>query len=174
MRKEFYKIIRIQRKNYFINRYYYIVYKKLIDKKPIKLGVYKNRSSASNVVSEDRYKTQISTIKGEYPRIEEVTAKFRYKYIFAVTIIAITLAGGYLFQLGNQNFSYSKILSILGLIIDMYGIVITFSHVEYFGSFLDAGALESLRIKSKQKVLNIGLIVILIGFTIQAIASLVP
>ena len=67
----------------------------------------------------------------------------------------------------------SRLLSVLGLNIDIVGVMIASRRTPYFGLFADGGAVELKRQKAEQRSFEWGMLVIALGLLLQTLGMLV-
>lgn len=69
-------------------------------------------------------------------------------------------------------FSKTKLFSVLGLYVDMWGVAIASLKTPYYGLFLDGGAIEVKRQNAERKVFQLGMFLVGIGLVFQALGVL--
>lgn len=108
-----------------------------------------------------------------YPEDRKIKGTPRCYQIIAAFLTTIIIWPLFFIKLG---FPFSDhivpFLTVLGLYIDILGVIIASIEAPYFGLFLDGGDIERKKAILKEKYLKIGLTFIGIGFLFQGIAAI--
>ena len=67
----------------------------------------------------------------------------------------------------------SKLLTVLGLSIDLFGVTIASLKTPHYGLFHDGGAIEVKRANVERKYFQIGMLLIAVGLLFQTLGSLI-
>lgn len=103
---------------------------------------------------------------GRYPKNSEIVAKIPKCFLWFCVLICCLIGGTLWMKSAYQNLS--KSFSVFGLMVDIVGITITFSEVQFFGGFMDGGDVERKRNVAKARKLRFGLFIIIVGFALQS------
>lgn len=109
----------------------------------------------------------------KYPSDEEIRIewnKFHYLILFISSCVTI---GGIVYLNCNQLLSLAKLFSVIGLYIDIIGVLIASLKTPYLGAFLDAGELESKRGNEEKKWFVKGMYLIAIGMILQVLGIII-
>ncbi|WP_039929482.1 hypothetical protein [Leptospira yanagawae] len=111
----------------------------------------------------------------KYPKENQIKAKLNpyFYYISILLMIILWSIYFYLIKCGCNSFKYSSFLSILGLTLDIVGILLAAKRVPYLGSYLDMGDLNQKREKEDHFWSAFGLTLIIIGFFLQGLGNIV-
>jgi hypothetical protein len=105
-----------------------------------------------------------------YPKDNEIKGN-RIFQIIAAGLITLIIWPLFFVKLGFPSCNnIVPFVTVLGLYIDIIGVIIASIEAPYFGLFADGGDVERKRTKIKEKYLKIGLAFIGIGFLFQVIA----
>ena len=109
-----------------------------------------------------------------YPKDKEIKGKWSRYQILSVVLSTSIIWPFFLIERGLPSCNnIIPFISVLGLYVDIIGVIIASIDAPYFGPFPDAGEVEKKRIKLKEKYLKIGLSFIGIGFLLQGIAAII-
>jgi hypothetical protein len=106
-----------------------------------------------------------------YPKDKEIKGKRSRYHIFAVVLATLIIWPLFFIKLGFSICNnIIPFITVLGLYIDILGVIIASIEAPYFGLFADGGDIETKRTKVKENYLKIGLTLIGIGFLFQVVA----
>lgn len=106
-----------------------------------------------------------------YPKDDEVKVKWQPVQI-GVVMLSILIWPLFIVTYDICGNFIKKLISVLGLHIDLIGAVVASLKTPHFGDFYDGGRLESTRAKVEQKYFQMGMSLVAAGFLLQAIASI--
>lgn len=108
----------------------------------------------------------------KYPQDHEIKVIWT-KFIVSLLLISTVSLWSVFFYLNPVlcEIKTSKLLSVIGLYIDVLGVAIASLETPYYGSFHDGGAIEKRRAKVEEKYFRIGMLLIGVGFFFQALGS---
>lgn len=108
-----------------------------------------------------------------YPEDHKIKGMWSRYHILAIVLTTIIIWPMFFMKLGLPFFCHIiPSFTVLGLYIDIIGVIIASIEAPYFGSFADSGDVERKRTVVKEKYLKIGLTLIGIGFFFQGIAAI--
>lgn len=109
----------------------------------------------------------------KYPQDHEIKVVWT-KFIISLLLISTASLWSVFFYLNPVlcEIKISKFLSITGLYIDILGVAIASLKTPYYGSFNDGGAIEVKRARAEEKYFKTGMLLIGIGFFLQALGSI--
>lgn len=108
----------------------------------------------------------------KYPQDHEIKVVWT-KFIISLLAVSTVLLWSVFFYLNPVlcGIKISKILSAIGLYIDILGVAIASLKTPYYGSFHDGGDIELKRAKVEERYFKFGMLLIGIGFFLQAMSS---
>ena len=108
-----------------------------------------------------------------YPKDNDIKGAWK-SYHIAGIILSTLLIWSLFFskRVPLKIVSIPPFLSVLGLNIDINGVIIASIEAPYFGLFADGGDQESKRSKVKEKYFKWGLLFIGFGFLLQGMAAI--
>lgn len=112
------------------------------------------------------------TEKNRYPQDHEIRVvwgKLRISLIVCATVI---IWPAFLYFNPICLLSASKLLVVIGLYVDIIGVVIASLKTPYYGLFADGGEIEVKRGNVERKYFPAGMLLVGIGFLLQAFGSL--
>ncbi|PJZ46163.1 hypothetical protein [Leptospira brenneri] len=107
----------------------------------------------------------------QYPTDDQIKVEWNKFHTIIICISTICSFVGIFHVYANQYCSFSKLLSIIGLYIDIIGVLIASLKTPHFGSFMDAGELEKKREREEKKWFVRGMYTISVGMTLQVIGN---
>ncbi len=108
-----------------------------------------------------------------YPEDHKIKGTGSRYQIIAVVLTTIIIWPLFFIKLGFPFCDHIvPFFTVLGLYIDILGVIIASIEAPYFGSFADGGDVERKRAVVKEGYLKIGLTFIGIGFLFQSIAAI--
>lgn len=109
-----------------------------------------------------------------YPADGDIKVKWsRFQVAMVVVPTVAIWAMFFLWPGAAEPHLLKTVLSISGLNVDIVGVVVASLKAPYFGSFLDGGKIEFKREAADRKAFQVGMVLVGIGFFLQAIAVLV-
>ena len=109
-----------------------------------------------------------------YPNDDEIKGQWKTYHKLSIFIATIIIWPLFFIIKGLSIFNnVGPFLSVLGLYIDIIGVVMASVEAPYFGLFADGGDIERKRTIAKEKYFKIGLMLIGIGFLLQGIAIII-
>ena len=107
-----------------------------------------------------------------YPKDHEIRVVWGKLRISLIVFATVIIWPAFLYFNPICSLSTSKLLVVLGLYIDIGGVVIASLKTPYYGLFADGGEIEVKRGKVERKYFQAGMLLIGIGFLLQAFGSL--
>jgi hypothetical protein len=105
------------------------------------------------------------TMTEKYPDNIKVEWTFIHRAItVGITLLVISYI---VYESRIKPINVTKYLSLLGLYIDIIGVVIASLKTPYYGAFYDGGKIEINRQKVEKKYFQIGMLLIAIGMILQ-------
>jgi hypothetical protein len=109
----------------------------------------------------------------KYPLDEEIKIEWN-KFHFLILFISSSITiGGLVYLNYNQLLSFAKFFSIIGLYIDIIGVLIASLKTPYLDAFLEAGELESKRANEEKKWFMKGMYLIAFGMILQVFGIII-
>lgn len=107
-----------------------------------------------------------------YPKDNEIKVEWRYIHI-AILVLSVLIIWPLFYYITDftQNFK-NKLLSVLGLNIDIIGVVIASLKTPFYGLFFDGGDIKHKRANVEKKYFKFGMLLIALGFFLQALGIL--
>ncbi len=113
-------------------------------------------------------------VSNKYPTDDQIKVEWT---IFHKTICVIPTFIIWIWFISGPGlespFHWNKFLSLLGLNIDIFGVVIASLKPPYFGLFADGGMVEFKRGQAEQESFKKGMFIVAIGLLFQALGVLV-
>ncbi len=109
----------------------------------------------------------------KYPSDEEIKIEWNKFHFLILFISSSVTIGGLVYLNYNQLLSFAKFFSIIGLFIDIIGVLIASLKTPYLGAFFDAGELESKRANEEKKWFVKGMYLIAIGMILQVFGFII-
>lgn len=107
----------------------------------------------------------------KYPTDDQIQVEWNHFHTIVICISTFCTVGGVAHLISGETYTHSKLFSIIGLYIDIFGVLIASLKTPHFGSFLDAGELEKKREEEEKKWFVRGMYTIAIGMTLQVIGN---
>lgn len=108
-----------------------------------------------------------------YPKEHEIRVVWGKLHITLIVFTTLLVWPSFFYFNPISAFKLSKLLSVLGLFIDVIGVVIASLETPYYGSFHDGGAIEHKRAAVESAYFRVGMLLIGLGFLLQALGTLV-
>ncbi|MBN1475035.1 MAG: hypothetical protein JW914_10490 [Syntrophaceae bacterium] len=109
-----------------------------------------------------------------YPKDNDIKGKWSKYQIISVVLSTLIIWPLFFLKLGFPScHNMIPFISVLGLYLDILGVIIASIEAPYFGLFADGGNVEIKRARIKEKYLKIGLTLIGIGFLFQGIETII-
>lgn len=110
--------------------------------------------------------------ESKYPKDSEIKVEWTlFHYVFLLVCTLLTW-GMYIFSLQSNTFQLSKLFSILGLYIDIIGVVVASLKTPFFGLFVDGGEVQMKCAKVENIWFQRGMFIIALGMLFQIVGSL--
>lgn len=109
-----------------------------------------------------------------YPTDSEIRPKWSKFHLIILILSSVLIWGAYIGKLiySGDLPPWTSTLSLVGLHMDIIGVLVVSLKTPFFGYFHDGGKLESKRELSDNKTFRKGMILITFGFAFQAISIL--
>ncbi len=107
-----------------------------------------------------------------YPKSSEVKVEWTPLYIAIVVLSVLVIWSIFFFTTDIAQFPVNKFLSVAGLNLDIIGVVVTSLKTPFYGQFHDGGEIEITRANVEKKYFQRGMLLIALGFFLQAFGSL--
>lgn len=108
-----------------------------------------------------------------YPQDHEIRVVWGKLRISLIVCATLVIWPSFLYFNPLCSTSIAKILVVLGLYVDIVGIVIASLKTPYYGSFADGGEIEVRRGKVEHKYFQAGMLLVGLGFLLQAFGSII-
>jgi hypothetical protein len=109
-----------------------------------------------------------------YPKDDQIRGKWSRYQIIAVALSTLIIWSLFFIRLGFPSCNnIVPFITVVGLYVDILGVIIASIEAPYSGEYLDGGDIERKRTKVKETYLRIGLTFIGIVFLFQGVAVIV-
>ncbi len=108
---------------------------------------------------------------GRYPTDNEINVDWTKAHKISLILASALIFG--LFICYYDRISEAKILSVIGLYVDIVGVVVASLKTPYYGAFYDGGQIEIKRQNVERKYFQIGMFLVGLGMILQAIGTIV-
>ena len=109
-----------------------------------------------------------------YPKDDEIKGKWKGYHTIAAAFSTLIIWPLFFIKLGFPSCNnIVPFITVLGLYLDILGVIFASIEAPYFGLFGDGGDIERKRTRVKEKYLKIGLTLMGIGFLFQGIAAII-
>lgn len=107
-----------------------------------------------------------------YPQENEIKVEWTWLHV-AIVLLSVLVIWPVFFCVSDltKNFT-NKILSTLGLNIDIIGVVVASLKTQFYGTFHDGGKIETYRANAERKYFQLGMWLVAAGFFLQALGTL--
>ncbi|MCZ8236814.1 MAG: hypothetical protein O9310_00130 [Leptospiraceae bacterium] len=107
----------------------------------------------------------------QYPTDDQIKVEWNKFHTIILCVSSIFSIAGIINLFTMPIISYSKLFSIIGLYVDIVGVLIASLKTPYFGSFMDGGDLERRRGDEEKKWFLKGMYTISVGMILQVIGN---
>lgn len=107
-----------------------------------------------------------------YPEENEIKVEWSWLHVSIVLLSVLVIWPVFYFALDPTINITNKLLSVLGLNIDIFGVVLASLKTPFYGIFHDGGKIEILRANAERKYFQLGMWLIAVGFFLQALGTL--
>lgn len=108
-----------------------------------------------------------------YPVDDKIKVEWNKFHSLIISISTICSIGGIIYLNFKQFLSFPKFLSIIGLYIDILGVLIASLKTPYFGAFMDGGESERKRGDEEKKWFVRGMYLIALGMILQVLGVVI-
>lgn len=105
----------------------------------------------------------------EYPK--KIETEWKYALVIGL-VITLFITGIILSVFPTLNLSITKLLTVLGLYIDIIGVLIASLKTKFYGIFFDGGDIHIKRAKIENNYFQYGMFLIAIGMFLQTASTL--
>ena len=113
------------------------------------------------------------SITPQYPEENEIKVEWSWMLVAIVLLSVLVIWPVFYCVLDPTINSTNKLLSVLGLNIDIFGVVLASLKTPFYGIFHDGGRIEILRANAERKYFQFGMWLIAVGFFLQALGILI-
>lgn len=112
------------------------------------------------------------TMFGEYPQANEIKVKWTLLHTLIIVAVSSFVIGISIYEYCCYKYSsFSKLITIFGLYIDIIGVVIASLKTPFYGIFYDGGKIEVTRQQYEKKYFQRGMFLIALGMIVQVIGT---
>lgn len=107
-----------------------------------------------------------------YPQDHEVKVEWKFFRVAVVIISLVTIWPLFIIFNDFDACFINKLLILIGLNIDIVGVVVASRKTPFYGHFYDCGRIEIVRANVERKSFQMGMCLIALGFLLQALGTL--
>jgi len=107
-----------------------------------------------------------------YPKDNEVKVEWTYMHIAIVVLSVLVIWPLFYCVTDLTKLPINKLLSVVGLNVDIIGVVVASLKTPFYGHFHDGGQIEITRANVERKYFQSGMWLIALGFFLQALGTL--
>lgn len=107
-----------------------------------------------------------------YPTDKEITVKWTKTHIVLLVLSTILVWGTYLLWAPSSGAHPLVVVTVLGLYLDIFGVVIASLKTPFYGHFLDGGQIEVKRLDVERRYFQVGMFMVGVGFFLQAVGAM--
>lgn len=107
-----------------------------------------------------------------YPKDDEVKIEWKPQHISIVILSVVVIWPIFYYTTDLTGKFTTKLLAVIGLNIDIIGVVVASLKTPFYGFFHDGGKIEITRSNVEKRYFQIGMSLIALGFFFQALSTL--
>ena len=109
---------------------------------------------------------------GKYPEEKDIKVEWTLVHTLIIVVVTLIVTGFLIYDYTIKNISWQKYLTILGLYVDIVGVLVASLKTPFYGIFHDGGEIEIKRQQHEKKFFLFGMLLIAIGMIFQVIGTL--
>lgn len=107
-----------------------------------------------------------------YPQDDEVQVEWKILHIAIIALSVLVIWPLFYYVTDLTKDLPNKLLSAIGLNVDIIGVVVASLKTPFYGIFRDGGKIEITRANVERKYFQFGMWLIAVGFLLQALGTL--